>query len=340
MRDVRGLVLLAAVALPAGAWCEAPACSPTAWTTVAPNPTARYATIGATDGTFFYSIGGSTLASMVANNDRYDPVGNAWLARAPMPVPVQDAPAVAFSSKIYVFGGLNSTTQQVFQNLQIYDIALDTWTTGAPLPAPRFGSYVGVFGNHAYVVGGYPINGVNTATATTFEYDLLANSWTTRAPMPDVNGLGASATIGPFLYTFGGWNSDPCCNGDAYRYDMSTNTWTTIASLPTAVEGATAGVVEGQIWIAGGGTPFGPAARPAGPPDQVNALGITQVYHPATDTYGTGPAMNQARVRFAGATIPGQGVFVTTGYTGAVVTDASESNVCPVPVELMGIEVN
>ena len=334
------LVLLAAASLPGRAWCEAPTCSPAAWTPVAPNPTPRYANSGASDGTFFYSIGGSTIGAMLGDNDRYDPVANVWLARAPILVPVQDAPAVEFVGKIYVFGGLNSLTQQVFPNVQIYDIVTNSWSTGAPIPAPRFGSYVGLFSHYIYVAGGYPVNGANTATSTTFEYDVLANSWATKSSMPNVNGLGASATIGRFFYTFGGWRADPCCDGDAYRYDMSTDTWTTIASLPSAVEGSVAGVVDGEIWIAGGGTPFGPSSSPSARPDQVDALGLTQVYHPATDTYSAGPTLNQARVRFAGGSIFGQGVLVTGGYTGTVVTGASEMNVCPVPVELMEFGVN
>ena len=335
-----GVVLLIAVSLAAPAWSEAPNCTQASWTAAANNPTARYGNSGASDGTFFYSIGGNLLGPMTPNVDRYDPVANTWTARAPIPVPVQDAPAVFVAGKIYVIGGLDANTNVVFNNLQIYDIAANSWSAGAALPALRFGSYVGTFNNRIYAAGGFPANDINTGTNTTFEYNIATNTWATMATMPNVNALGAYATSGQFLYTFGGWRGNPCCNSDSYRYDMGTNTWSTIASLPTAVEGAQAGVTEGEIWIAGGGQPFEPNGTKATvSADAMNALGLTQVYHPSNNTYTAGPAMATARTRFAGNNIGATNSFVTGGFTGAAVTGSSERNVCAVPVSLQGIQV-
>jgi hypothetical protein len=77
------------------------------WTVVAPLPTARYGNGGAGDGTFYYSVGGSNIASMVPDVFRYDPVGDTWTSRAPIPTAVQDAPVVFAGGKLYVLGGLN-----------------------------------------------------------------------------------------------------------------------------------------------------------------------------------------------------------------------------------------
>jgi hypothetical protein len=348
------VLLIALILSPAPSWCETPTCTPTSWITVAANPTPRYGNAGVAEltGVYFYSIGGSNITGMLNNHDRYDLANNTWVPRAPIPIAVQDARAVyvpgpgGAASRIFVLGGLDSATNAVFDTVQVYDIDALGWVPVpfAPIPAPRFGSYVGRFGNKIYVAGGFPVNDVNTATATTFEYDVNSNAWTTRAPMPNVNALGAYATIGQFLYTFGGWRGNPCCDGDSYRYDMANDVWTTIATLPTAVEGAAAGVIDGQIWIAGGGIPFGPrSVRASSGTDRVDALGVTQVYHPVSNTYTTGPILNQARARSAGDTIPAPGgvtqAFVTGGYTGAVVTGSSERSSCPVPANLIELEI-
>ena len=124
------------------------------------------------------------------------------------------------------------------------------------MPAVRFGSYVGYFNGKIYVAGGFLANDINTGQNTTFEYTIATNTWATKATMPNVNALGSYAVIGQFLYTFGGWRGNPCCDGDAFRYDMSGDVWTTIASLPTALEGTAAAVSGGNIMIYGGGTPF------------------------------------------------------------------------------------
>jgi len=197
-----GLALLAAVSVAIPARSEAPNCTPSTWTATAPNPTARYGNSGASDGTSFFSIGGSNIGAMLGNVDRFDPATNSWTARAPIPTAVQDAPAVYLAGKIYVFGGLNSVTNVVFNTTQIYDIATNTWSTGAVIPALRFGSYVGAFNNKIYVAGGFPANDINTGTNTTFEYTPATNTWATMATMPNVNALGAYAVSGNFLYTF------------------------------------------------------------------------------------------------------------------------------------------
>src|SRR5207237_2693890 len=124
------------------------------------------------------------------------------------------------------------------------------------IPGPRFGSYAGLFNGKIYVAGGFLMNNVNTGQNQTFEYDIATDTWVTKSNMPDVNALGSSAVIGQFLYTFGGWRGNPCCDRDAFRYDMSGDVWTTNAPLPTAVEASAAAVSGGNIMIYGGGQPF------------------------------------------------------------------------------------
>jgi hypothetical protein len=284
------------------------------WAVVAPLAPARYANRGRSDGLFYYSVGGSTIGATLANVDRYDPVTNTWLARAPIPTPVLDAPVVYAAGKLYVLGGWNDPTNVVYDLTQIYDIATNTWSTGAPMPGVRMGSYVGTFGGKIYVAGGFTANDINTGQNTTFEYTIATNTWVTRATMPNVNALGAYSVAGQFLYTFGGWRGNPCCNTDSYRYDMVANVWTTLAALPTGLEGAQAATdPSGNLLIYGGGTPFSDPA----------AVATTYVYNPGTNTYSTGPSLNQARVRFAGGNL-GNSAMAVAGYTGTATTGITE----------------
>src|SRR5207244_7577221 len=302
-----------------------PTCVPgAAWVTVAPLNGARYGNSGASDGTYYYSVSGSNLSSMLADVQRYDPVADTWTTRAPIPSAVQDAPVVyGNNGKLYVFGGLDSTTNVVYNLTQIYDIATNAWSNGAVMPAVRFGSYVGYFNGKIYVAGGFLANDVNTGQNTTFEYTIATNMWATKATMPNVNALGSYATIGQFLYTFGGWRGNPCCDGDAFRYDMSGNVWTTIASLPTALEGTAAAVSGGNIMVYGGGTPFAVGGVSTNQILSPDAVTTNQVYNPGTNTYSSGPALNQARVRFAGGNV-GSYAMAVAGYTGSAVTAITE----------------
>jgi N-acetylneuraminic acid mutarotase len=312
--------------------------TPGPWTVVSPMPTQVYGNGGAGDSTYYYSVGGSNIAAMQPGVYRYDPVGNAWTTLAPIPTPVQDQPVIDTNGKLYAFGGLDSITNAVYNNTQIYDITAGTWSQGAPMPAVRFGSYAGAYNGKIYVAGGFPANDITTSQNQTWEYTISSNTWLTKATMPNTNGLGAYAVVGQYLYTFGGWRGNPCCDSDAFRYDMANDVWTTIASLPTGLEGASAAAANGKIMIYGGGTPFTGAAAGAHKAgglsltswlDAIDAVSTTYIYDPATNTYTTGTALNQARTRFAGGNVGARAIAVG-GYTGSGVTGSTETSNIPV----------
>src|SRR5205085_316269 len=115
-----------------------------------------------------------------------------------------------------------------------------------------------------YVAGGFTANDINTGQNQTWEYTIASNTWLTKTTMPNINALGSYSVVGQYLYTFGGWRGNPCCNSDAYRYDMANDVWTTIASLPAGLEGTAAAAANGKIMVYGGGTPFSRTATAAG----------------------------------------------------------------------------
>ncbi|MEP6775061.1 MAG: S-layer homology domain-containing protein [Chloroflexota bacterium] len=299
------------------------------WVVVTPMPSLDiYGNTGASDGTYYYSMGGIHRDVLLAGHYRYDPTSSTWTVLADMPVPTLDARTVYQGGKLYVFGGIDYIPSAVYSDTRIYDIAGDTWSVGAPMPAPRLGSYVGQYNGKIYVAGGLLADDRASGQAQTWEYDVASNTWLTKTNMPDTNALGAYVVYGQYLYTFGGWRGANCCDGDAYRYDMANDVWTTIASLPTPREGSQASLMGNTIWVYGGNLSFVSEGR-SGSKQTANsrsiADGVTtnEVYSIANDSYSVGPALNQPRARFAGGNVGLRSIAVA-GYTGETFTNNVE----------------
>src|SRR5207253_3231733 len=144
-----------------------------------------------------------------------------------------------------------------------------------------------VANGHLCVAGGR--DSTNTVIATTWDYDIAADTWTARANLPAPNNVPGSAAIG------------------------------------------------GKLWIFGGGNPFsGSAAMPKSAnkgvrawfnrllhPETTNAL---EVYDPASDSWSSGPSLNQQR-SFPAGTDVGNIAVAVGGYTGTSTTTSVEINV-------------
>jgi N-acetylneuraminic acid mutarotase len=107
--------------------------------------------------------------------EAYDPALDAWALMAPLPLPVSDAPMVAFGGKLYVVAGARSAARTT-NALQIYDPALDEWSFGAPIPGARAGAYAGVlcdriivFGGMDFELGGLPFTQIYDPADDTWE---------------------------------------------------------------------------------------------------------------------------------------------------------------------------
>ena len=95
-----------------------------------------------------------------------------------------------------------------------------------------------------YVIGGYPSTRVTVNVVQV--YDVATDHWTLAAPMP--------AALNGKIYVIGG-QTDP---NTAYvnlvqEYDPATNGWRARAPMPTARSAGAAVVIDGKIYVAGGG---------------------------------------------------------------------------------------
>jgi len=136
-----------------------------------------------------------------------------------------------------------------------------------------------------------------------------------------------------------------------YVYDIATNVWSTGPNIPTGVNVPGSAVIGGNVWLFGGGNPFaGPRTSPefgkkaarvsdttksrhAHDVQAPDTTGILQIYDPVTNTWSSGPPLNQIRSFPAGTNVGGNIAVAAGGYTGVSSTTSVEINVtggpCP-----------
>ncbi len=158
-----------------------------------------------------------------------------------------------------------------------------------PMPTARTALGVAVANGKIYAIGG--MVGYYNALGTNEMYDPATNIWTTMAPMPTPRYHFGIATYNNKIYCISGTTGlwvmgvtpesgvDPVTGANEV-YDPQTNSWETKAPLPSPRERMATTIVDGKIYVIGGGTILGPLT--------VNGTGSIDIYDPATDTWSTG----------------------------------------------------
>jgi glucose/arabinose dehydrogenase len=175
------------------------------------------------------------------------------------------------------------------------------WSTKQPLPASLLDAGGTAVGGKLYVVAGKTSAGPQS---TMYVYDPVANSWTTgpSLPGPAVENP-AIATVNDKLYAFGG-STAPFSGAvaNASVFDPASSSWTSLAPMPTARGGATAQVLGGKIYVAGGMDVNGAS------------VAIVEIFDPATNSWTSGPSMGTARDNPGSAVLDGD-FYVFGGRT-------------------------
>ena len=146
-----------------------------------------------------------------------------------------------------------------FQPYQSFAAETNDWVNVAVLPSTRTGAAVAEVNGIIYVIGGtgsgnQAVSG--TKTNTVFAYDSRSDTWTTKTNMPTVRAGVTAAVYGEKIYVVGGYYDR---SGNTYRtdkvevYDTVADTWETVASLPAARSWSAATVLDGMIYVVGGG---------------------------------------------------------------------------------------
>ena len=313
---------------------DATTCDPGPWTEVAPVAIDHFGGFMDSDGTYGYEGGGYAFSTgdNILQFGRFDPVANTWTPLASVPDSNNALASAVYApnvNKLFVFGGEEIAFATVVDTTRIYDIATNKWSTGAPMPDVRAFMGSGYYNGKIYLVGGYTTGNVDPAFGQVWEYDTVANTWnTSRASMPVALGGPGSGIINGHIYIAGGRDINNANYNTLYDYDIAANTWATRASLPEGTNVPSSAVIGGQLWIVGGGNPFlgsdaSPARNSVFGPDTSNSL---QIYDPATDSWTSGPAMNEFRSFAAGCAI-GDTAIAVGGYDGFGSVTSVETNV-------------
>ena len=167
----------------------------------------------------------------------------------------------------------------------------------------------------------------------------MANTFATKTSIPAAVGFGGagSGVINGHLYVAGGRDANITVIATLWDYDIAADTWTLRANLPAPNNVPGSAVIADKLWIFGGGNPFtGASTMPTSgnrgvrawlkrlfTPDTTNAL---QVYDPATNSWTSGPNLNQQR-SFPAGTDVGNTAVAVGGYNGSTTITSVEINV-------------
>ena len=246
-----------------------------------------------------------------------------WVKLAPFPEPAEEVLGAAANGKLYVFCGLAPGWKPIGMVYE-YDPATDKWAKKKPMPLL---SHHVAFTEHAgriYAFGGFTLPESGPAAwapiDNAWEYDPATDNWKALAPMPTRRGSPVAVTVGDKIYVMGGATIPPGSKetavhpqrphisvGAVEEYDPATNTWRQRTPMPTPRNHATAGVVNGKVYVIGGRV--GAAFISAGSSN----VDVVEEYDPAADAWGSARArMPSARSAMASG-VHGARIYVTGG---------------------------
>jgi len=207
--------------------------------------------IAALNGKIYLSGGYDTSPSVMI----YDIASDRWTIGPALPRGTDNAGSVAANGKVWVFGGEANNVVQVF------DPAAGSWALPPPMPVAGFSSVVEEIDGKVHVVGGwFPQRGGTTTLQGHDVYDLATGTWSTAAQMTTPRNHAVWGSIGGKLYVVGGRApgheaSDAQNVPTAEVYDPATDRWSAIAPMPTPRSGGAAAVLNGKLYVLGGGLP-------------------------------------------------------------------------------------
>jgi N-acetylneuraminic acid mutarotase len=274
----------------------------------------------------FYSIGGrnaDTAGADFTHPFEFNPANNTWTTK-PSTIPdglVNNMACGVLSAggvdQIYCVGGSQSqvvgTTGRVFS----YNPATDTFTTlaaGDAWPGSQTNTFLpggfAVAGNKLYIIGSFNANATPPVmTNQTWQFDPTAavgSKWLARTPYPQMRGYVPAATIGGFIYTGGGSALDPTGalidSAESYKYDPVSGAWTAITNIPRPTGETRAVVMNGQMWVLGGGR-----AAP-------NPSSEVDIYNPGTNTWSLGVPFATPRRNFSADSDGTTHIYLAGGY--------------------------
>ena len=213
----------------------------------------------------------------------YDPYNDTWTALAPMPPGTARGSSVVgvYNDMIYLAGGQSFLEivppyrQPGLALVSSYNTQTNEWDTTSlpPLPQARQHASGAVVGSTFYVVGGREFD-IGSFHDTVFALDLdNPTEWKEMAKAPTARGSLACAAMDEVIYCFGGEGNPEnefAIFGQVEAYDTVEDRWHVLPNMEVPRHGMGAVVVEGRVWVPGGGVKT--AMAPVGIVDSFRGL--------------------------------------------------------------------
>ena len=224
-------------------------------------PATIYGIAAAAVGTKVYLFGGNkdnTSAGFLKTIYVFDTESNAITTlSATLPTAAGQIAAVAVGTKIYLFGGVNSSTSSsgYLTKIYVFDTESNTITTlSAALPAKASDIAAAAVGTKIYLFGGVYWSSGRVYRNTIYVFNTESNTITTLSvTLPTSASDIAAAAVGTKIYLFGGQSGNSSYLNTIYVFDTESNTITTLsATLPAAIYGIAAAAVGIKVYLFGG----------------------------------------------------------------------------------------
>lgn len=177
-----------------------------------------------------------------------------WTRKADMPTARDSLSTSVVNGKIYLIGGQNR--DGFASTIEEYDPSTDTWTKRGNMPTIRDFFSVSAVKGKIYVIGGNNIKGPGATLSTVEEYDPVTDKWRKRADMPTSRGWLSTSAVNGKIYAMGGMKIEAGFGNNVptvEEYDPITDKWLKKADMPAAIAGLSTNVVNGKIYVLGGG---------------------------------------------------------------------------------------
>ena len=264
-------------------------------------PTARFNFGTSIVGGKVFVIGGEVDKfgdTAVATVEMYDPETDTWEQRADMPTARAGVSTLVVDGKIYAIGGGERKKIQVgrawrnsgklLPTIEMYDPVTDTWIQKADMPVPRSSNSTCIVDGKIYIIGGVAANRKQGRLDSVDIYDPATDTWTEAKSMNHARGGASVSVVDGMIYVMGGvgWPQIPNHPGpflsSVEMFDPKNNQWTEITEMPAPKAGHAASVIDGKIYVIGGGFRGN---------DRFKYLSTVEVYDPETDRWTQEPDM-------------------------------------------------
>jgi hypothetical protein len=231
------------------------------------SPVSREAVVA--DGTHLTVLGGiSPAGTSLSQVSSVDPPTGSVIGAGSLATAVHDAAAIAIGGTAFVLGGGSPDTVSTVQSFPRVDPSTPSGLSGSitgQLPQPRsdlatvtLTDPTGGHGAATYVVGGY--DGTHYLPSVLATTDGVHFTSAAQLPIP-VRYPAVAANAGR-IYVFGGQVASPgsatVATNDIQMIDPATHRAAVVGHLPQPLYGASAFVLGGNMYIAGGQVPGGP----------------------------------------------------------------------------------